>query len=131
MIQEVRIFVRHLLHVRQRQGRHSQQILLLLIGGGSHGRRDVVARVVGRQHVIGCLRLAVIIGRGLRGIDVVSRRNVSSGVVVVWLAAVVCVVRVASDVFGEVVRSGEGVVAHAAGELLLAGVDPRVPRELI
>jgi hypothetical protein len=35
---------------------------------------------------------------------------------------------VTSDVFGEVVGSGEGVVAHAAGKLLLARVDPRVSR---
>jgi hypothetical protein len=128
MIQEVRIFVRHLLHVRQRQGRHSQQILLLLIGGCSHGRCDVVTRVVGRQHVVGRLRLTVVIRRTLNCIAVVRGRNVSSGVVVVWLAAVVGVVCVTSDVFGEVVGSGEGVVAHAAGKLLLARVDPRVSR---
>jgi hypothetical protein len=35
---------------------------------------------------------------------------------------------VTSDVFGEVVGSGEGVVAHAAGELLLARMDSCVSR---
>ena len=41
------------------------------------------------------------------------------------------IVGVPADVFGEMVGPGECVIANRAGELLLAGVYPRVPCQLI